>query len=75
MVKVKKVTGGRFERFLLLVFASLVDVEGKIFFLSKTYFKNQKMPGYQFFAVECLAEVVVEKINRFTAILSGPFDR
>ena len=34
------------------------------------------MSGYQFFAVECLAEVVVEKkINRFTAILSGPFDR
>ena len=34
------------------------------------------MSGYQIFAVECLAEVVVEKtINRFTAILSGPFDR
>ena len=45
------------------------------YFLSKTYYKNQRMSGYQFFAVECLAEVVVEKINRFTAILSGPFDR
>ena len=31
------------------------------FFLSKRYFKNQIMSGYQFFAVECLAEVVVEK--------------
>ena len=34
------------------------------------------MSGYQFFAIECLAAVVVEKkITRFTAILSGPFDR
>ena len=34
------------------------------FFLSKTYYKNQRMSGYQFFAVECLAEVVVEKKNK-----------
>ena len=33
----------------------------RCFFLSKTYYKNQRMSGYQFFAVECLAEVVVEK--------------
>ena len=46
-----------------------------VFFLSKTYYKNQRMSGYQFFAVECLAVVVVEKKQRFTAILSGPFDR
>ena len=47
------------------------------FFFIKHILKNQRMSGYQFFAVECLAEVVVEKkkINRFTAILSGPFDR
>ena len=42
-----KISGGRFDGFLLLVFASLVDVEGEIFFLSKTYYKNQGMPGYQ----------------------------
>ena len=49
----------------------------RCFFLSKTYYKNQRMSGYQFFAVECLAEVVVEKKKqkRFTAILSGSFDR
>ena len=41
-------------------------MEGKIFFfLSKTYYKNQRMSGYQFFAVECLAEVVVEKNKPF----------
>ena len=35
------------------------------FFLSKTYYKNQRLSGYQFFAVECLAEVVVEKNKPF----------
>ena len=33
------------------------------FFLSKTYNKNQRMSGYQFFAVKYLAELVVEKKN------------
>ena len=30
--KVDYISGGHFERFLLLVFASLVDVDGKIFY-------------------------------------------
>ena len=34
------------------------------------------MSGYQFFAVECLPKVVVEKKKtHFTAIASAPFDR
>ena len=45
------------------------------FFLSKTYYKNQRMSGYQFLAVECLPEVLVEKKNdRFTAIACAPLD-
>ena len=78
MVNLKKVyihpVSGRFERFLLLVLvlASLVDMEGKIFFfLSKAFYKNQRMSGYQIFAVKYLAEVVVEKNKPFY----GPFDR
>ena len=35
-----------------------------MFFDQKKYYKNQRMSGYQFFAVECLAEVVVEKKNK-----------
>ena len=45
-----------------------------VLFLSKTYY-NQRMSGYQFFAVECLAKVVVEKkpvlLQSFPARLIG----
>ena len=47
-----------------------------MFFDQKRIIKIEECQAISFFAVECLAEVVVEKkINRFTAILSGPFDR
>ena len=36
--KVEYTSGGRFERFLLLVFASLVDVEGMFFLLFFFFF-------------------------------------
>ena len=55
-------SGGRFERFLLLVFASWVDVEGEMFFDEKRIIKIKECQAISFFfAVECLAEVVVEK--------------
>ena len=33
----------------------------RYFFLSKTYYKSQRMSDYQCLAIECLPEVVVEK--------------
>ena len=41
-------SGGRFERFLLLVFASLVDVEGKIFFDPKRIIKIKECQAISF---------------------------
>ena len=41
-------SGGRFERFLLLVFASLVDVEGKMFFDQKRIIKIKECQAISF---------------------------
>ena len=47
----------------------------RCFFIKNVLYELKNVRLSVFLAVECLAEVVVEKKNRFTAILSGPIDR
>ena len=52
-----------------------MDEEGKMFFDQKRIIKIKECQAISFLPLHVLAEVVVEKINRFTAILCGLFDR
>ena len=50
---------------VLRVFASLMDVEGKIIFDQRRIIKTQECQAINFFVVECLPDVVVEKNKPF----------
>ena len=62
VVNLKKVdiSDGRFERFLLLVFASLVDVEGKIVFYQKRFIKSWNVSLSNWMSTRSVVKSVVK---------------